>query len=351
MNKIIFLKFIACLLLVVLIALGILFTKMDFPFAIFFIIPIAIYSIQKNIQPYQIMALSLFVASVWIITYCTSSHSNFNYVVLLNAGLRFIIYFLLSFLLFRLTKQRVELSLKNKELVNLNNEKNSILGIAAHDIRNSAGAINAFSDLLLENIRLKENLKDEIEISTIIHNASSNLLELVTSLLDLSKIESGQIHLNKNLNDYNAFIESRVNLLKIIASKKNINIIFHKLTNLKNVLFDSVYLSEVIDNLITNAIKYSERDTEIKVKVKISENNFLRTEVIDTGIGINSSELAKLFKPFSRISNSPTSGEQSSGLGLAIARKVVNLHGGEIGVESKIAEGSTFYFTIPFQEN
>jgi signal transduction histidine kinase len=239
------------------------------------------------------------------------------------------------------------LAQKNKELMDLNHEKDGILGIAAHDIRNSVSAIYSFSGLLLESLKSKENLKEEIEISTIIYDASDNLLKLVSDLLDISKIESGKISLVKSLNDYNSFIESRINLLRIIARNKNINIVYNKLPDLKKILFDPVYLSEVIDNLITNAIKYSNRDKQIEVLVKVTDDKWLRTEVKDNGIGIDSSELDKLFKPFSKTSSRPTSGEISSGLGLAIADKVVRLHGGEIGVQSKINEGSTFYFTLP----
>jgi signal transduction histidine kinase len=313
-----------------------LFSGTNFQFAILFMIPVAIYSIQKNVKLYQLLILSFFATCVWIETYCILTLSVFNLEVLFHASLRFIIYFLVSFMLFRLTKQRIELAQKNKELMDLNHEKDSILGIAAHDIRNSVSAIYSFSGLLLENIKSKENLKEEIEISAIIHNSSDNLLKLVSDLLDISKIESGKISLEKGLNDYNTFIESRVNLLQIIARNKNINIVYTKLPDLRKILFDPVYLSEVIDNLITNAIKYSNRDKQIEVLVKVTD-----------GIGIDSSELDKLFKPFSKTSSRPTSGEISSGLGLAIAEKVVRLHGGEIGVQSKINEGSTFYFTLP----
>jgi signal transduction histidine kinase len=347
MNKIIFLKFILCVFFIVLISVAILYSGTDFQFAILFLIPVAIYSIQKNVKLYQLLILSFFATCVWIETYCILTLSVFNLEVLFHASLRFIIYFLVSFMLFRLTKQRIELAQKNKELMDLNHEKDSILGIAAHDIRNSVSAIYSFSGLLLENIKSKENLKEEIEISAIIHNSSDNLLKLVSDLLDISKIESGKISLEKGLNDYNTFIESRVNLLQIIARNKNINIVYTKLPDLRKILFDPVYLSEVIDNLITNAIKYSNRDKQIEVLVKVTDDKWLRTEVKDNGIGIDSSELDKLFKPFSKTSSRPTSGEISSGLGLAIAEKVVRLHGGEIGVQSKINEGSTFYFTLP----
>jgi signal transduction histidine kinase len=347
MNKIIFLKFISSVFFIVLIAVAILYSGTDFQFAILFLIPIAIYSLQKNVKLYQLLILSFFATCVWIETYCILTPSVFNFGVLFHASLRFIIYFLVSFMLFRLTKQRIELAQKNKELMDLNHEKDGILGIAAHDIRNSVSAIYSFSGLLLESLKSKENLKEEIEISTIIYDASDNLLKLVSDLLDISKIESGKISLVKSLNDYNSFIESRINLLRIIARNKNINIVYNKLPDLKKILFDPVYLSEVIDNLITNAIKYSNRDKQIEVLVKVTDDKWLRTEVKDNGIGIDSSELDKLFKPFSKTSSRPTSGEISSGLGLAIAEKVVRLHGGEIGVQSKINEGSTFYFTLP----
>jgi signal transduction histidine kinase len=347
MNKVIFLKFISAFLLILIIASAIYFAGIDFPFAILFLIPVALYSIQKGVKLYQIFALSLIATCVWIVTYCISTPDKLSYSVLFQGALRFIIYFILSFLLYRLTYQRVELAKKNKELLELNNEKNNILGIAAHDIRNTIGAINSFAELLTENLKTKENLRAEQELSQIIYNASENLLKLVTDLLDISKIESGQIHLDKSFYDYNEFVESRVNLHQIIARKKNINIVLRKAHDLKNIPFDPVYLSEVIDNLISNAIKYSNRDSEIKLIISITEDNFLRTEVIDSGIGISSSELDKLFKTFSTTSNKPTSGEVSSGLGLAIARKVVNLHGGTIGVESIINEGSVFFFTLP----
>jgi signal transduction histidine kinase len=350
-NKIIFLKFILCVFSIVLIAVAILLSGTDFQFAILFLIPVAVYSIQKDVKLYHILILSVFATIVWIETYCAVTLSVFNLEVLFHATLRFFIYFFVSYLLFRLVKQRIELMIKNKELIDINNEKNSILGIAAHDIRNSASAIYSFSDMLLENLKSKENLNDEKEISTIIYNASDNLLRLVTDLLDISKIDSGKINLDKSPNDYSAFIENRVNLYKIIARKKNINIVLQQIPGLKNIFFDPVYLSEVIDNLITNAIKYSNRDSEIIVTVRVIDNNRLRTEVKDSGIGINSTELDQLFKPFSKTSGKPTSGEASSGLGLAIAQKVINLHGGEIGVESRINEGSTFFYTIPFGEN
>jgi signal transduction histidine kinase len=350
MNKILLIKFVGCIILTSIIGGGIIIAKMDFPFAIFFLLPIAIYSIQKGALTYQIIILAISAAGVWAITYCSTADISFGYMVLLHAFIRFAIYLSLSYLLMLLTKQRAELTIKNKELSELNKEKNTILGVAAHDIRNSAGAIKSFTDILLERLKSKEYIEKEIRILSIVNSASNNLLQLVTNILDISKIESGQIKLNKIDSDYNSFIESRIDLLQIIAQQKKISIVFEKNVEVKNVSFDPIYLTEVIDNLISNAIKFSNSNNKIKIVV-ILISNWLRTEIIDSGIGIQSSEIDRLFKPFSKTSSRPTSGESSSGLGLAIAQKVIKLHGGEIGVESKVNEGSTFYFTLPLIES
>jgi len=346
MNKFLFIKFIASMLSIILIALGIIYTKMDFPFAIFFLIPLVVYSIQKGTHYIQIIILSFFASLIWTLTYCLLESVVLDFTILLNASLRFGIYLSLSFMLFLLVKQRTELVKKNIELEELNLEKNRILGIASHDIRNAASAVNSFSDILLEKLKTQGQLLNEIRIASIINSASSHLVDLVSNILDLSKIESGQIQLNKNPTDYNSFIENRIELLQIIAQQKNIKIIFKKTPDLKPINFDSVYLVEVIDNLISNAIKYSNSESEIHVRLHVV-NNWIRTEIIDSGLGINSTELDGLFMPFYRTSNRPTGSEKSSGLGLAIAKKIITLHGGEIGVKSIIHEGSTFYFTLP----
>jgi len=344
MNKILIVKFSASLLLIILMSVGILYTKMDLPFAIAFLIPIVYFSVQKNVKVLPLMALSAITSVIWLITSVTEE--NLSLVLVINSLLRFGIYFSISYLLMLLNKQRDELAERNKQLSALNQEKNILLGTAAHDLRNAASAIYSFSTLLLNKIKDKDNLKSEIKITTIINQASNNLLNMVTNILDLSKIESGQIHLKKVGANYNKFIQERIDLLSILAQNKDIKILFHKSEDLLTLTFDLLYLTEVIDNLISNAIKYSNPGSEIIVVVK-TLGKYVRTDVIDKGIGINSSELDLLFKPFSKTSSRPTGDESSSGLGLAIAQKVVKLHGGEIGVESLIHEGSTFFFLLP----
>jgi signal transduction histidine kinase len=111
---------------------------------------------------------------------------------------------------------------------------------------------------------------------------------------------------------------------------------------------DQIYLSEVLDNILSNAIKYSNKGTKIKVNIKYSDGMVL-TEIIDNGIGIREEDLGSIFEPFKTTRNKPTNGEVSTGLGLTLVKKIITLHGGRIEVKSRENEGSTFYYYLPVE--
>ena len=162
----------------------------------------------------------------------------------------------------------------------------------------------------------------------------------------MRKYESKGIKSNKpNIIPIKYFIY--FNLL--IAKKKNINIRLDTSEKEIFIPFDEHYLSEVINNLLTNAIKFSNPKSEIIIRVSKTKNNTVKTEVIDQGQGIPVSEQTKLFNYFQKTSVQPTNGESSTGLGLAIAKKIVNEHKGQIGVESKPTKGSNFHFELPLR--
>jgi signal transduction histidine kinase len=167
--------------------------------------------------------------------------------------------------------------------------------------------------------------------------------------LDVSKIESGKVELKITTQDYISFIKQQIFMNQLLAKNKNITIHLDSPTD--NIIsdFDKHYLSEVIDNLLSNAIKYSNNNSEIDVKISMPDNKQLLIEVIDKGIGIAEGEQKKLFNYFQTISTRPTAGEQSTGLGLAIAKQIIKLHNGEIGVKSIQNQGSNFYFSLPIK--
>ena len=146
--------------------------------------------------------------------------------------------------------------------------------------------------------------------------------------MDVSKIESGIINIKTKKQDYILFIKKQIFYYQILAKKKDIYLVFESSLEEYAFDFDENYLGEVISNLLTNAIKFSNRNSEIHIKVSLTNNKNLKTEVIDFGKGIHESEHYKLFNYFQKTTTQPTAGEQSTGLGLAISKKIITEHKG-----------------------
>ena len=231
------------------------------------------------------------------------------------------------------------------ELKKLNELKNKFLGMAAHDLRNPLGAILNYSQFLKEDEDLDAETQSEFIEN--IYSASSNMLAILNDLLDISQIESGKINLKVKLDNLNQLICHRVKLGQVISQNKEIEITT-QLGELPEVPFDSDRLGQVLDNFISNAIKFSSSGTVIQIRSSIHKGK-VKVEVCDQGPGIPEEEIGKLFGEFQKLSARPTGGEKSTGLGLAIVKKIVEAHNGEIGVESILGQGSTFFFKIPIK--
>ena len=186
---------------------------------------------------------------------------------------------------------------------------------------------------------------------TYIKDLSNNALDLLKNLLDVSKIESGIITLSPQKSNYIDFITKYMYYNLLIARKKDINIKLETSEKELFITFDEHYLSEVINNLLTNAIKFSYKNSEIIIKISLTKNDTVKTEIIDQGQGIPIEEQNKLFNYFQKTSTQPTNGEASTGLGLAIAKKIIDKHGGQIGLISNIQKGSNFFFELPLKQN
>jgi signal transduction histidine kinase len=238
-----------------------------------------------------------------------------------------------------------EMAKKNAELQRLNELKNQFLGMAAHDIRNPLGIIMSFAEFLED--QTKDTLSAEHrKFLNIIYTSAESLLKLIEDLLDISKIESGKLSLNLEHTDLVELAEKNVELNNTLASKKDITI---KLTyNEKPVmlLIDKQKTDQVLNNLLTNAIKFSHPGSEIKMNI-VKNKEAVLTEVVDNGVGIAANQIKNIFQPFNKTSSQGTAGEKSTGLGLSIVKKIVEGHGGHIFVESEKGKGSRFYFNLP----
>jgi signal transduction histidine kinase/CheY-like chemotaxis protein len=253
-------------------------------------------------------------------------------------------YDLLSSLNNELVTLQRQLVLKNKELERLNDQKNRFLGMAAHDLRNPLMVIMSYSEFLLEDdVPLPPQ---EVEMVKAIGQSSRFMLSLINDLLDLATIESGVLRLDPQPTDLAEVVARAVTLNNVLAENKGIEIVLTAVPNLPAVSIDRQKITQVLNNLLSNAAKFSPSDTKITVSIADQGHRVL-VSVQDQGQGIPAAEIDKLFKPFATSSVKSTAGEKSTGLGLNISRRIVEGHGGHIWVESEQGVGSVFSFTIP----
>ena len=320
-------------------------TLPELSFSLFYLIPIALLSIYRKSSLKEILFCTCLSTVLWFVAdFFTRDYASIFFPIW-NAFVRLLIFNSFGLLIFYLRRKQIRLDTINKILIEVNDEKNRIIGITAHDVRNPLSSIFAFSDMLISE--QKETLHPEVLAGLgLMRSASGDTLKILENLLDLSKIESGIIELKMQRLDYYSFVSSQITLYKILSGSKNIAIKLTAPSEKILVDFDEHYLSEVIGNLLSNAIKYSPVETEINVIISINKDKVL-TEVVDQGKGIPHKEQVKLFNYFQTASSRPTGGEKSTGLGLAISKKIVLLHNGEIGLRSEVNNGAVFYYIIP----
>lgn len=239
-----------------------------------------------------------------------------------------------------------DLARKNRELAKLNVEKNQFIGMAAHDLRNPLSVIIGYAEYLLED-PASINSQDSLEVVATIKTASAFMLRMVDELLSLSHLESSQLELHREDLDLAAFLAGNIAVNQRLAAVKDITIAL-ACDPLPPIGLDRPKIQQVFDNLITNAIKYSHPGTQIRIRGTYDgAHGQVNVAVVDQGQGIPAGELANLFKPFQTTSVKATAGETSTGLGLAIVKRIVEGHGGRIGVESEIGVGTTFRVELP----
>ena len=247
-------------------------------------------------------------------------------------------------LVLELADQKAAIEQQNEELRYLNEIKNTFLGMAAHDLRNPLGNIRLIAHLLLE----AQSDLSQMQCLSLLHDIdaqTNHMLSLLDELLDVTLIEAGKLNLQMQPLDLEKFLSELVQRHAMVASPKGTQVVLeHVPPGLAKA--DPLHLRQVVDNLISNAVKYSPPASRVSVAVERNRAGW-RINVTDEGPGITETDRQNLFKDFARLSAQPTGGEKSVGLGLAISRRVVEAHGGQIGVDSVPGQGANFWFTLP----
>jgi signal transduction histidine kinase len=214
--------------------------------------------------------------------------------------------------------------------------------MAAHDLRNPLASIRGLAEFLREGAVGPLSV-DQLDLINTIHSASQSMLDLVNELLDVATIESGELKIYREPHNLADLIAKSVAMTNIEAAKKNTQVTIETRGLAPVLMLDAAKMRQVIDNLLSNAVKYSPPGSAITATIQSAPaHGTFGFAVQDQGPGIPDNERDKLFKDFSRLSAQPTAGEKSTGLGLAICRKIVEAHGGIITAENLPAGGCEF---------
>ncbi len=241
-----------------------------------------------------------------------------------------------------------ELAKKNAMLESLNEEKNRFVGTVAHDLRSPASIIIMAGKTLrsLAGDRLQPSEESLLDAMV---GYGEFMVSLIDDLLDLSMIEAGRMELKPGPLDIASLVARVVAFNRFLSQQKGIELRLEGERRVIMVEADAVKVEQVLNNLLSNAVKFSHPGTAVTVEVSADEG-MATVAVRDQGQGIPADELQGLFRPYGTTSVRGTSGERSTGLGLAIARRIVEAHGGRIWAESEVGKGSSFFFTLPLRQ-
>jgi signal transduction histidine kinase len=250
-----------------------------------------------------------------------------------------------------LTHQNQQISQANealrkseKNLMELNATKDKFFSIISHDLKNPFSSLLSISDLMVDSFDDTEREDHKAGFKKI-NQSVKHLLDLLENLLTWSRSQRGRIKYDPVRFNLSTLVQENINLHKLLAEKKGIMLLASE-TDEVYAYGDRDMINSVIRNLVTNAVKFTDRDKKVEIQVKPGDNK-VEVSIVDEGIGIPAEQVDKLFRIDEKYKSTGTAGEKGTGLGLIICREFVEKNGGEISVESSPGKGSVFSFTVP----
>jgi PAS domain S-box-containing protein len=242
------------------------------------------------------------------------------------------------------TVKNIELENEKKRTDDANETLKRFLATFSHELRAPLNAIVGFSEILTTDLKLlpPEKVSDFMKN---INESGKHLQGLINDILDLSKIEAGKMELHIEAYPVSYFTESILRVMQAAAQQKNIELTFEITPDIDQLVVDQTRFKQILMNLVSNAVKYSHNDGKVVIKIRRFVNE-IEIAVIDEGVGIKPEDLSRLFHAFQQGKNSRGI-KEGTGLGLVITKRLIELHGGQIWVESEWGKGSTFRFRIP----
>ncbi|HEX9142848.1 MAG TPA: ATP-binding protein, partial [Candidatus Binatia bacterium] len=240
-----------------------------------------------------------------------------------------------------------EIEAKSRDLEAANRHKSEFLANVSHELRTPLNAIIGFSEVLQERLFGELNEK-QAEYTDDILSSGRHLLSLINDILDLSKIEAGRMDLEVTTFDLPLAVENALTLIRERASRHGIKLDRVIDDRLGEFTGDERKVKQVLVNLLSNAVKFTPEGGQIKVEANLGDKAVI-ISVTDTGIGIAKEDQEAIFEEFRQVGSNYAQKREGTGLGLALTRKFIELHGGKIWVESEVGKGSKFTFTLPIK--
>jgi signal transduction histidine kinase len=238
-----------------------------------------------------------------------------------------------------------EIQAKSRELEQANKHKSEFLANMSHELRTPLNAIIGFSEVLSERMFGEVNDK-QLEYLHDIHSSGHHLLSLINDILDLSKIEAGRMELDLTRFDLGLLLDNAMTLVRERAARHGLALVLDVDDAVGDWVADARKVKQVLINLLSNAVKFTPAGGTVTLSARRS-NGSVEIAVSDTGVGIAAADQALVFEEFRQASGEYLRKSEGTGLGLSLARRFVELHGGTIRIESAIGRGSTFTFTLP----
>ena len=243
-----------------------------------------------------------------------------------------------------------ELEEQNLRVAEANRLKSEFLANMSHELRTPLNAVIGFTEVLVDGKAGPLNAQQREYLSDILISGQ-HLMQLINDVLDLAKIEAGRMELDPKPFSLKAVAEEVCTIMQPLAAKRNITINLQVAENAEQVTLDLRKLKQVLYNLLSNAVKFSHEEGVVRLAIGLDAHEQLQIQVRDSGIGIKNTDLPRIFREFEQLESGASRRFPGTGLGLALTKKIIQLHNGSITVQSEFGKGSTFSVTMPRSVN